>query len=179
VIRPAHEVQLEQHKNEVLPGTLNLMVLKTLSTLGPLHGYGGKHMTWLRVLIQRLGVVRDSRYQSLREPDTRRVYLPMLQSLDQMGRLVLAVRGDGRAADLINATRNELRAAGPVALGASANRIVRSVMRETVLWVTLGAGLGLGAALATTRWLESLLFGLKPQHFASPYQLLTYCIQIP
>jgi PadR family transcriptional regulator PadR len=33
---------MEQHqrKNEVLPGTLNLMVLKTLGTLGPLHGYG-------------------------------------------------------------------------------------------------------------------------------------------
>jgi PadR family transcriptional regulator, regulatory protein PadR len=31
---------MEQQKNEVLPGTLNLMVLKTLSTLGPLHGYG-------------------------------------------------------------------------------------------------------------------------------------------
>jgi PadR family transcriptional regulator PadR len=31
---------MEQHKNEVLPGTLNLMVLKTLETLGPLHGYG-------------------------------------------------------------------------------------------------------------------------------------------
>ena len=31
---------MEQQKNEVLPGTLNLMVLKTLSALGPLHGYG-------------------------------------------------------------------------------------------------------------------------------------------
>jgi transcriptional regulator len=31
---------MEQQKNEVLPGTLNLMVLKTLETLGPLHGYG-------------------------------------------------------------------------------------------------------------------------------------------
>jgi DNA-binding PadR family transcriptional regulator len=31
---------MRQHKNEVLPGTLNLMVLKTLSALGPLHGYG-------------------------------------------------------------------------------------------------------------------------------------------
>jgi PadR family transcriptional regulator PadR len=29
-----------QSKNEILPGTLNLMVLKTLDTLGPLHGYG-------------------------------------------------------------------------------------------------------------------------------------------
>ena len=31
---------MKQQKNEVLPGTLNLMVLKTLETLGPLHGYG-------------------------------------------------------------------------------------------------------------------------------------------
>jgi transcriptional regulator len=31
---------MEQTKNEVLPGTLNLIVLKTLSALGPLHGYG-------------------------------------------------------------------------------------------------------------------------------------------
>jgi transcriptional regulator len=29
-----------QQKNELLPGTLNLLVLKTLDTLGPLHGYG-------------------------------------------------------------------------------------------------------------------------------------------
>jgi PadR family transcriptional regulator PadR len=28
------------NKHEVLPGTLNLLVLKTLDTLGPLHGYG-------------------------------------------------------------------------------------------------------------------------------------------
>ena len=28
------------NKQEVLPGTLNLLVLKTLATLGPLHGYG-------------------------------------------------------------------------------------------------------------------------------------------
>ena len=31
---------MAQLKNEILPGTLNLMVLKTLDTLGPLHGYG-------------------------------------------------------------------------------------------------------------------------------------------
>jgi len=27
-------------RNEILPGTVNLMVLKTLHTIGPLHGYG-------------------------------------------------------------------------------------------------------------------------------------------
>src|SRR5262249_6374842 len=49
-----------------------------------------------------------------------------------------------------------------MALGASASRVLRSVLRETLLWVALGVALGLGAALATTRWVESLLFGLKP-----------------
>ena len=28
------------NKHEVLPGTLSLLVLKTLATLGPLHGFG-------------------------------------------------------------------------------------------------------------------------------------------
>ena len=31
---------MQQNKNELLPGTLNLMVLKTLDTIGSLHGYG-------------------------------------------------------------------------------------------------------------------------------------------
>jgi putative ABC transport system permease protein len=63
-------------------------------------------------LYQVVGVVRDSRYNTLREPDRRTVYLPMEQSLDQLGRLTLAVRGDGRPAALTDAVRNALRAAG-------------------------------------------------------------------
>ena len=31
---------METDKNVILPGTLNLMVLRTLATIGPLHGYG-------------------------------------------------------------------------------------------------------------------------------------------
>ena len=31
---------MAQDKHDILPGTLNLMVLKTLDSLGPLHGYG-------------------------------------------------------------------------------------------------------------------------------------------
>jgi ABC-type antimicrobial peptide transport system permease subunit len=50
-----------------------------------------------------------------------------------------------------------------MALGASAHRIMRSVMRETLGPVVLGILIGSGAALATTRWVESLLFGLRPQ----------------
>jgi transcriptional regulator len=31
---------MKQAKNDILPGTLNLMILKTLDLLGPLHGFG-------------------------------------------------------------------------------------------------------------------------------------------
>jgi PadR family transcriptional regulator PadR len=31
---------MAQTRNEIMPGTLNLMVLKTLHTMGTLHGYG-------------------------------------------------------------------------------------------------------------------------------------------
>jgi hypothetical protein len=62
-------------------------------------------------IYQVVGVVKDSRYLSLREPDTRLAYLPMLQPLDRLGRLTLAVQADGRP-DPINAVRGELRAAG-------------------------------------------------------------------
>ena len=31
---------MSQTKNDILPGTLNLMILKTLALLGPLHGFG-------------------------------------------------------------------------------------------------------------------------------------------
>jgi predicted permease len=78
----------------------------------------GEHLCFKRgpkaepMQYQVVGVVRDSRYSSLREPDTRLVYLPMLQSLDQLGRLTLAARGDGQPAALINGVRSQLRAAG-------------------------------------------------------------------
>ena len=49
-----------------------------------------------------------------------------------------------------------------MALGASASRVLQLVLRETFLWVALGVASGLVASLATTRWVESLLFGLKP-----------------
>ncbi len=176
-----------------------------------------------RVLYQVVGVVKDARYQNLREPDWRRVYLPATQSLDRLGWLRLAARAEGRPADLANAVSNELRAAGAdilisniatlseqvdqsllqerlvatlalffgllalalaclglygvlsydvarrtneigirMALGANARQVVQLVLRETLGWVVLGVTLGFGAALATTRWVESLLFGLKP-----------------
>jgi transcriptional regulator len=36
----AHEARMDAKKSEVLQGTLDLMVLKTLHVLGPMHGFG-------------------------------------------------------------------------------------------------------------------------------------------
>src|SRR5215510_4583047 len=64
---------MEQHqrKNEVLPGTLNLMVLKTLSTLGPLHGYG---------IARRIEQISGDRLQL-----NQGTIYPALLHLEQMG----------------------------------------------------------------------------------------------
>jgi len=49
-----------------------------------------------------------------------------------------------------------------MALGASARQIARLVLGETVRLVGIGVVIGLGAAIAVTRWVKSLLFGLQP-----------------
>jgi len=50
-----------------------------------------------------------------------------------------------------------------IALGATAPRVVRLVMRETMLLVVIGVVIGLGAALASARLIEKMLFGLAPR----------------
>ncbi len=49
-----------------------------------------------------------------------------------------------------------------MALGASSGRIVQLVLRETLWLMSIGVVIGLGTALAATRWVKSLLFGLEP-----------------
>ena len=49
-----------------------------------------------------------------------------------------------------------------MALGATAPRVTRMVMRETMLVVGIGVAIGLGAAVATTRLVAAMLFGLAP-----------------
>jgi predicted permease len=49
-----------------------------------------------------------------------------------------------------------------IALGALPANVVRMVMREVLLLVALGVGVGLAAAMATTRFVSTLLFGLSP-----------------
>jgi len=49
-----------------------------------------------------------------------------------------------------------------MALGASARRVVQLALGETLRLAGIGAVIGLGAALAATRLVKSLLFGLQP-----------------
>jgi predicted permease len=49
-----------------------------------------------------------------------------------------------------------------VALGASRGAVLRSVLRESLALVAIGIGIGVPAALALTRLLSSLLYGVTP-----------------
>jgi ABC-type antimicrobial peptide transport system permease subunit len=49
-----------------------------------------------------------------------------------------------------------------IALGATAPRVIRMVMRETMLVAGIGVAIGLGAAVSTTRLVATMLFGLAP-----------------
>jgi ABC-type antimicrobial peptide transport system permease subunit len=49
-----------------------------------------------------------------------------------------------------------------MALGAEQARVLRMVLREVAILITIGLAVGLGAALATTRFVASFLYGIKP-----------------
>jgi len=49
-----------------------------------------------------------------------------------------------------------------MALGATSLRVTRMVMLETMILVLIGVVIGVGGALAVTRFIASMLFGLKP-----------------
>jgi macrolide transport system ATP-binding/permease protein len=54
-----------------------------------------------------------------------------------------------------------------MALGAARGDVVRMVLRETLLVGALGVGIGVPAALVSTRLIRSQLFGLTPSDPAS------------
>jgi ABC-type antimicrobial peptide transport system permease subunit len=49
-----------------------------------------------------------------------------------------------------------------MALGASTGLVTQLVLRQTLWLVGIGVVIGLGASLAATQWVKSLLFGLHP-----------------
>jgi PadR family transcriptional regulator PadR len=82
-----------ENKHEVLPGTLNLLVLKTLATLGPLHGYG---------IARRIEQVSGDRL----ELNQGTIY-PALLKLEQLGwiRAKWSVSENNRRAKFYSLTR--------------------------------------------------------------------------
>ena len=54
-----------------------------------------------------------------------------------------------------------------MALGAGRVSVVALILRQGILLTTVGIGLGVGGALALTRTLESLLFGITPSDTAT------------
>lgn len=62
---------MAQDKHDILPGTLNLMVLRTLESIGPLHGYG---------IARRIEQITDN----LLQLNQGTIY-PALLQLEQMG----------------------------------------------------------------------------------------------
>jgi putative ABC transport system permease protein len=59
-------------------------------------------------------------------------------------------------------TRRRSEIAIRMALGAESVAVIRMVMRESVILVTLGAVLGLGLSVLAARWVSTLLFDLSP-----------------
>jgi len=49
-----------------------------------------------------------------------------------------------------------------MALGAEQSRVLRMVLREVAILIVIGLAIGLGAAIGTTRFVESFLYGMKP-----------------
>jgi putative ABC transport system permease protein len=49
-----------------------------------------------------------------------------------------------------------------MALGAEPSRVLRMVIKEVALLIAIGLTVGMVAALATTRFVESFLYGMKP-----------------
>ncbi len=169
-----------------------------------------------------IGVVKDAKYETLREPTQRTYYLYYFQQPERFG-MTFQLRTSGAVAeygatiqrlareldpqlqvirlrtmtDVVNqslvqerftaqvasafslfalllacvglygvmsyaVTRRTNEIGVRMALGARPVNVIRLVMWEVLLLVIAGAGLGLMAALATTRLVSTLLFGLTP-----------------
>jgi predicted permease len=60
-----------------------------------------------------IGVARDTKYENLRKPAERMVYLPIDQPLDRINGVTVAIRGSMDTRSLVPAIRNDVRLAVP------------------------------------------------------------------
>jgi ABC-type antimicrobial peptide transport system permease subunit len=68
-----------------------------------------------------------------------------------------------------NVTRRRNEIGIRMALGAQQSRVLRMVLGEVAMLIGMGVAIGLGAAIATTRFVASFLYGMKAN---DPWTLL-------
>ncbi len=92
-----------------------------------------------------VGVVKDVKYDSLREQPSRFIYLPIPQSVDRINRLALAVRCTGDAATFAVPVRREVQVVRPMVLIDNVSTIenqVRQSLRNEHLVTALSTAFG-------------------------------------
>ena len=98
----------------------------------------------------------------------RRLTLILLASFAALALLLAAVGIYGVIAYTVRQRTNELGIR--MALGAQSGDVLRLILRDGLKLALIGVALGLVAAFALTRWMESLLFEVRP---TDP---LTFCL---
>lgn len=86
--------------------------------------------------------------------------LMLLAVAASMALLLSAVGLYGVISYVVGQRRNEIGIR--MALGATSRDVARMVMRQSLTFVAIGVAIGLGSAVASTRVLQSLLFGVSP-----------------
>src|ERR1700760_3452989 len=126
-------------KSDVLQGTLDLMVLKTLELMGSLHGYA---------IARRIEQVSD--HTVIMNQGT--IYPALLRLQQRKWRRVLAY----------GVAQQTRESAIRMALGASRGVVLLGTLRYALIVATAGVAGGLIVSIGLTRFLSSLLYGVKP-----------------
>src|SRR5262249_7653714 len=90
----------------------------------------------------------------------RRLTLVLLASFATLALLLAAVGVNGVISYAVRQRTHELGIR--LALGAQARDVLTLILKQGLKLTLIGIGLGLAAAFALTRWMESLLFGVRP-----------------
>jgi predicted permease len=109
------------------------------------------------LLISNLRTQEEQIHSSLRQ---ERLFASLTTGFGILSLLLASIGIYGVMAYTVARRTNEIGIR--LALGAQANQILTMVLRETSWLAMIGVTAGLGAALVLTRFLASMLFGLKP-----------------
>jgi len=133
-----------------------------LRTTGNPVSFGNAIERAVRELNSRLEVVGLKTMDDVvNESLAQERFIGQLASFFSLFALLLACIGlYGVMSYAVNRRTNEIGIR--MALGARGRDVVRLVLKETMLLVAVGVSIGLGVALATTRLISSLLYGLTP-----------------